>query len=331
MKILVFIFSSVFTSAYSQASSFRPVTVPLEGEDKILVRGYKGTLEVYSHSAHELRIVGKKESSGPFNQWNFQVRKKNNQIEVVVKGPSGIEDWEKIRSGSIPTFHLKIYAPKRALDISWSQGNVELDQWTAPVKIHMTRGKIKSQKGAGEFSAQLIQGEIQVNQHKGNIHLQTYKGKVFLVKTEGSLKVDNHSARLNLSEHEGPVDVRNHSGQMVAKKISGNLHLNNVSGVFSLNDISGSLQGQSQKGAIHVQASSLQNFSLNVDSTPVTLKLPKNSGAMVSMRSERGSLRGPGHLRKIKKGRWTELRGRLRGKEQGEIKIVSKYGNIVLK
>ncbi|NQZ18859.1 MAG: DUF4097 family beta strand repeat protein, partial [Bdellovibrionales bacterium] len=150
-------------------------------------------------------------------------------------------------------------------------------------------------------------------------------------KVKGAVTINNHSASYQITEIEGPSDFRYHSGTVAYKIIKGQVRLKNVSGVVSLNELDGSFEGDLQKGAINVVATHLQSFVANSDSSPVTLKVSKKSGARVKLRSEKGRLIAPIHLRKVKKGRWSERIGRLKGEEQGQIKIISKYGDIVLK
>ena len=253
-------------------------------------------------------------------------------MEVLVKGPSESEDWEKLRSkAKVPSFDLKISIPKRALEVFWGEGSVVVKRWTSSLKLQMTEGNLSFEKGEGPLMIQLIKGRLKVIEHQGNVELQTYKGQAFVEKIKGSLSVNNHSSTYQIQEQEGPSDFRNHSGTIVYKSIKGNMFLKNVSGVVSLTELEGSFEGELERGAINVEASKLLSFVANSDAAPVTLKVPKDSGARVRLRSEKGRLRAPAHLRKVRKGRWTELTGRLRGEEQGQIKIVSKYGDIMLK
>ena len=332
MKQMAFILLILTSSPFLFAQAFQPVSVPLGVIEKVVVRGFKGKLEIIPSSSDELHVEGRKNGGGRFDQWKFQVRKKQNTMEVLVKGPSETEDWEKLRSKSeLPSFDLKVRVPKRSLEIFWGEGSVVVKRWVSPISLQMTEGDVSFEKGEGPLMAQLIKGRLKITEHQGNIGLQTFNGQVFLENTKGSLNVNNHSSSYQIKDHQGPSDFRNHSGTVVYKAIKGNMSLKNVSGVISLTELDGSFEGEFDKGAINVEALKLQNFVVNTNSAPITLKFPKDSGARVKLRSEKGRLRAPSHLRKIRKGRWTELRGQLRGGEQGQIKIVSKYGDIMLK
>lgn len=331
MKCLL-ILSHLLFSFPLLAQTFQPVSIPVGVTDKIIVRGYKGKLEIVPTDSEELRVEGRKIGSGTFDQWKVQLRRKQNDLEVIVKGPSESEDWEKVRANnSIPSFEIKLTAPQKAMEVFWSEGSVLAKKWKAPLTVQMTEGDMAFEMGEGPLMAQLIKGRLKVLDHQGDVELQTYNGQVFLEKIKGTLKVNNHSSNYQIQEQQGSSDYRNHSGSLVFKDIKGQIRLKNISGVISLNELNGSFEADMDKGAVNVVASQLQNFVVNTESAPVTLKAPRSSGASVKIRSEKGRLHAPTHLRKSTKGRWTELTGRLKGDDQGQIKIVSKYGDIVLK
>ncbi|MCB0378082.1 MAG: hypothetical protein KDD33_06285 [Bdellovibrionales bacterium] len=330
MKILFALSLFIFNQPL-WAQSFQPITVPMDVVEKVIIRGYKGKITLEEHKLDMLRIEGRKVGAGSYDQWKFQVRKKGNSLEVVVRGPSDTEDWEKIRQGSIPSFELKVSMPSRPVEIFWASGSVESQNWPSSLVLQMTDGDVTLSKGTGEVKAQVINAKMSVSQQKGNVEIQTYKGDVTLTGIEGALKVFNRSANYKITQLKGPSEFKNHSGTIVLSEAVGHMSLNNINGIFKIKDLEGSLIGDFQKGSLDVKAKSLQNFVLNTDSAPVILDVDRKSGAMVTIRSEKGHLRVPPQLRKISKGRWTEYKGRLKGDDQGQIKIVSKYGDIVLK
>ena len=112
------------------AERFQPFIESISFAEKIIIRGYKGKLELVPTTTDTLRVDGEKLSSGQFDQWTFQVRKKTGAVEIVVKGPSEQEDWDKVRSKSaVPTFNLKILAPIRPIEVYWGEGKVISSAW----------------------------------------------------------------------------------------------------------------------------------------------------------------------------------------------------------
>ncbi len=325
------IFASVFLASISAWSQrFQPIIQPIGMAEKIVVRGFNGVLQIVPTESETIKVEAQKKGGG--SGWSFEVRQKQNAFEVRVKGPVEQEAWEKLRAkGDVPEFEMKITAPARPMEIFWNEGQVFGEGWGADLSLQMTKGKTKFSKGKGDLRIQLINGKIEVLEHIGNVALQTYKGQVLMGKTKGALTLNNHSALYTLDEHDGPVEYRNHSGTSNFKKITGSTVIKNVSGTIRMREFSGSLEGEFTKGSLDARFKSLQNFSVTSDEAAITLDAPKESGALVQLRSEKGRLWAPIHLRKLKKGLWTERKGRLKGDEQGNIKIVSKYGDIVLK
>lgn len=317
-------------SAYGQ--NFEPIVKPIGFAEKIVVRGFKGNLQIVPTESENLRVEARKTNKGDFDQWTVQLRQKSNVVEVVVKGPSEQEDWEQLRNQkNVPEFDIKITAPQKDLEVFWGQGKFVVEQWKSNLSVQMTDGDMRVGQSKGNLMLHLIKGRMKVTEHQGNIETQTFNGQVVLEKTKGMVVIDNHSALYTVDEHNGPLEFRNHSGSLVDNKSSGSLNIKNISGVITIRDFSGSLEGEIGKGSLNAKMTNVQNVVVNSEEAAITLDVPDESGAMVSLRSQKGDLRSPDYLEKNEKGLWIEHKGRLKGKEQGNIKIISKYGNIVLK
>lgn len=333
MKFFVLAVVLVFWSAQALAQHFDPITQPIGNAERIIVRGFKGTLQIVPTESQTLRVEAAKAGKGDTSGWTFEVRQKGVEIEVRVKSSAEQEGWDKVRTAAkeVPTFEMKITAPPIPMEVFWNEGQVFSQGWNSNLALQMTTGNMKFTKGKGNMRLQLVEGRLEVNEQEGDLTIQTYKGQTLLGKNKGSLTVNNHSAVYKVSQHEGPVEFRNHSGSTSLSKIKGHAVIKNVSGAVSLRDFEGNFEGDFQRGALNAKLSQFQNISVNSDDAAITLDVPKDSGAKVYIRTEKGRLWAPIYLGKNKKGRWTERKGRLRGKEQGNIKIVSKYGDIVLK
>lgn len=326
-----FLFVFGWIIAFSaQAERYQPIIQPIGMAEKIVVRGFKGVLQLVPTDSETLKVEAEKKSGSDF--WKLEVRQKQNQWEIYVKSSVEQEGWDKVRAGKdIPVFDIKVTAPQRPIEISWDQGQVFTENWKSELTLQMTSGKAKFEKGQGKLNLQMVDGQIEVLEQQGPVALQTFKGRVILKKNKGALSLDNHSAQYFIDDQQGPVELRNHSGTLQLIKVKGQVVAKNVSGVVRLKEFSGSFQGDFTKGALDAKVEAIQNFKVSSDDAAITLDVPKDSGAQVLLRSEKGHLWAPIHLRRIKKGRWTERKGRLKGKEQGDIKIVSKYGDIMLK
>lgn len=332
MKSLCSFILLVFVSLPVFGQNFEPIVKPIGFAEKIVIRGFKGNLQIVPTDTESLRVEARKTSKGEFDQWTVQFRQKTNVVELIVKGPSEQEDWEQLRANkNIPEFDIKVTAPQKDMEIFWGEGKIVADHWNANMSIQMTDGDMKVTKSKGNLMLHLIKGRLKVAEHQGNIETQTFKGQATIDKTKGSIVVDNHSATYTIDEHNGPLEFRNHSGSLADVKSTGSINIRNVSGVISIKDFSGSLEGDFTKGSLSAKMTNVQNVTVNSEEAAITLDVPEESGAMVSLRSQKGDLRSPDYLEKNEKGLWIEHKGRLKGKEQGNIKILSKYGDIVLK
>ncbi len=329
-NLFFFIFILWFLPGWSQ--SFQPLTRSIGPTEKIIIRGYRGKLRIVPGHSNVLKVEGKKLGKDSSDQWTFQMEKKENVVEISVKNSLEQKDWEKIRSRDrIPDFEIKVTAPFRPMEIFWDEGQVLVSQWNESLSIQMTHGYIDTKGGKGPLMLQLINGKIKVSDHKGDVGIQSFSGKVFIKKTKGALDIDNHSAIYEVSGHWGTLGLRNYSGSVTTHGTRGSCLAGNINGKIHLNGFEGSFEGDFKGGSLNAKTKSLQNFVVKSEEASVVLKVPRRSGAKVSLQSQKGRIVGPRYLRKIRKGRWLERRGRLKGKDQGHIKIVSKYGEIVLK
>ncbi len=330
MNKIFFILIVLIWAPQIQAVRFQPIVQPIGMAEKIVVRGFKGRLQIVPTETETLKIEA--ETKGDPQGWTFTARNVQNHWEILVKGSSEQEDFEQLREGkNLPHFDIKVTAPQRPMEVYWNEGDVMVENWQSDLSTQVTKGTFLSRKGKGRYKVQMIDGTVDFAEHQGAIDVQTFKGKLKLVKTKGDLTINNHSASLLLSEHEGPIRIQNHSGSARLTDVKGRARVKNIAGVFRLTKYSGNFDGDFEKGSLVANFESLQSFKVNSEEAAVTLNAPKDSGALVSLRSEKGNLWGPPTLRKVKRGRWTEKKGRLRGEEQGNIKIISKYGDIVLK
>lgn len=330
--LILTVFSAIFLPGFAQAQTFQPVVRPLGDVDKVIIRGYKGKLQIVAAQGDEVRVEARKIGGDRFDSSNFQLRGQGRQLEILVKGASETEDWEKLRSGAnFAEFEMKVTLPAKNLEIFWDQGQVVAESFPADLSVQMTEGDVRVASGKGHLMLQIIKGRGKVQNHEGPIDIQSFNGQFTLSQSKGSLTVNNHSANYSILEHKGPLEIRNHSGSVKVVDMQGTVTLKNVSGVVSLDKIQGSLNGDVSGGRLDAKFDSLQSFSLTSGRGVVHLDAPKDSGALVSLRSEKGHMYAPIHLRKRRRGRWTERKGQLKGQEQGNIKIVSKYGDIVLK
>lgn len=306
----------------------------LESVDRVVVRAYAGQLQVVPSTSDELQIqVRKKGGLGSATGAQYQVREKDGTLEISLVGSSETDTWSQVLSpqGQAPEFEMKLSLPPKKVEVFWHHGLVFFDQYKGDATAQVSQGDIKAKGGEGSLALQLLKGRLHIVDHKGPLHLQVFQGKVDIKSGEGRLDLDSFSAEVNITEHKGPVAFKNHSGQVLASKVQGNMTLKNISGTLTLTDMEGSLNGEMGGGRLSAKFLSLQNFSLQNERGVVNLQVPPSSGALVSVRSQKGQIYVPPYLGKQVRGTWTERKGQLRGDEQGQIKILSKYGDVVLK
>jgi|GEM_PF-4419650 len=316
----------------TEMQSFPAVEQVLADDDRIVVRGFKGSVSFSGTGGGALKVEGlRPKSKNPYDQWSVTLKKQGKDAVIAVKGPSELEDWAKIGEGKVPTFSLKISGPPRKVFVSWQEGSVDFKNWQQDVTVNTTKSSITTSGTKGALNLQSLNGTIKVAEHEGTMNLQARTGSMSVTNGSGPLTVSNLSASVRLLGHKGPVDLQTYRGGFSSQDGEGDIVFDSAAGALVVTGHTGSLRGVSKSGAISVKGKVIQDFNVTTDSGSVTLDLPKSAGAYVSIRSERGKLRGAPNFAKVRKGRWTELKGKLKGKDQGQVKIVSKYGDIVVK
>ncbi len=324
--VLTFIVQILAIDALAQS-----LIKPLNQAEKVVVRGFKGRLQIVPITGESVRVEAQKKE-GTLAVWSVVLVDKGNILEVAVRGNSDKEDWEAVRlKKNLPHFDIKVYAPPKKLEVFWAEGQIVVSDFKSDLNIQLSEGDISITDGQGSMGLQMTSGRLKVSDHQGNIDLQTFHGQSHLENIKGSLSVNNHSASYKVLKHKGPIQIVNHSGSVVLDEPVGPIKIKNVSGVMNIKEFDGSLEGEFTRGTLNATAKSVQNFNVNSEEAVIVFEAPKESAAVASLRSEKGHLKGPPYFGKIRKGLWTELRGQLKGKEQGSIKIVSKYGDVVLK
>lgn len=328
-------FTILFLTSIVRAQGPAQTTHSLDDVDRVVVRAYAGQLQVVPSSGPEMQVQIRRKGGVSTGQHNlYQIQEKDRTLEIRLTGASETDAWTQVLSSQTkpsPEYEMKLSLPPQKLEIFWHQGLVFIDKFKGDVAAQVSQGDIKAQNSEGQLSLQLIKGRLQVNDHKGPMDIQTFQGQTQIKNTAGLLSLDNFSADVNITGHKGSFEFKNHSGAVIATKVQGALTIKNVSGTLTVTDVDGSLKGEMGSGRLTAKFQTLQNFSLQNESGTISLQVPKTSGALVSVRSQKGQIYVPPYLGKRVRGQWTERSGQLRGSEQGNIKILSKYGDVVLK
>lgn len=307
------------------------ITRPLQQNEKIVVRGFKGRLQVIPSATDVVRADFQRQS-GTGAQWRLEWVERSPVLELTVRSQNDSIDWERVQKrAEWPQFDIKLSVPAKKTEIFWGEGQVVIQNLKQDISVQMNEGDLSLTQHEGAAVVSLLKGRLKVAGTKGQLEIQSFQGQVQLENTQGAMTINNYSAAYRMENHQGPLQWINHSGNLVSKDLRGAVKIFNSSGMMSFKDLSGSIEGELKRGALSAQLKSVQTVSLTSDEAAIQLETPKESSALVSMRSEKGHLKAPPYFGKLQKGQWTELRGQLKGKEQGNIKIISKYGDIVLK
>ena len=181
LLFLVFVWSLPLWS-----QNFQPLSHPIGLADKIIIRGYSGSLKIVPAGSDVLKVEGKILEKAPQGRWTLEMQKKDNTIEVFIKEHLEKDDWLKFRSGQkMAKFDLRVTAPARPMEVFWNWGQVSSQNWKESLSVQMNQGRIESRKGRGPVFFNLIKGVVNISDHQGDIKIQSFNAQVTTKKNQG--------------------------------------------------------------------------------------------------------------------------------------------------
>ena len=166
----LFIFFLLGLSPFSLwGQSFGPIVQPMGGAEKIVIKGFKGVLEIVPTNSKELKVEARKTGSGEATGWSLRVGQRLNNLEVEMKKSGEHEHWEVVRRGqNLPAFKVKVTAPVYPMEVFWQEGEVEAKGLQSSLSLQMNRGKARFKGGEGALRVQLLRGDLEVSEHQGS-------------------------------------------------------------------------------------------------------------------------------------------------------------------
>ena len=188
---------------------------------------------------------------------------------VTIKGRADVEDLNIRR---------RTNGVRVQLDHGMHNSRVDLDV-TVPVGT-----RVALEGFTAEFSVRGVKGEATVETLSGPITVVGAVGKVTLESVSGHIEATDIKGDVTAESVNGRVTVRNVEGDVTAESVSSNLTISGASArSVRAETVSGAL---SYDGTIEPSG----NYSFTTHSGPLTLAVPANAGATVSLETFNGTV-----------------------------------------
>lgn len=273
MRATLAIFAALLV-ACGQGSSELDESLPVEPEGLLEVDLYlgeglrpdRGSLEVSSHDADEVRVVASATGWGAAGV-NFRLEQRGGGARLLGR-VTGATSW--LFGG--PQTTVRIWVPRRySLDVTSSAG---------PIRIDDLNGDLRA-RGADS---------IEVTASSGSLRLRTSDGDLRISEVEGVVDARASSGEIELSWISGAVEARTGRGEIRASHMSGSLVLTSGRGGIEIRELDGKARARTERGGIFAHFSGAPEGAFETSRGNVRVMLPEGAGAQIEMVSRRGEV-----------------------------------------
>lgn len=329
---LVFLFS---LSTNAKTLTYKPLSLEVQKGDRVEITGFHGKVTTtVSEKARGVTVQLKqinpdKADSAEVDEWLFSMQKQENVIQIHVRSPQSKTSWSRMLSqtGAQPRFELLIQMPSLPVEVSWREGDVTFKGLRDELKIYAHSGNVSVMDHQARVQVNHQKGTIRLNDVKGDADVDTYAGKVVVNGLEGVLKLKNFNGTSDVLKVDGQVDFITYGGKLKVSGGKGRVEYTNEKGKVTLDKFEGRVRGVSEQGSLSATLVGNSNVRVTSNEGSVSLRM-LNSSASVNAGSKEGPLNTPQYLRLTRLPNLRLVRGRLRGKNPGQVYVRTESGPI---
>lgn len=324
--------------SYEKAKELRYKDYPVEvrAGDRIAFSGLRANIRVLPSTKVNLLTIRVKKSIAEkatsddltkFENLSFAVRRDGNSIYIETKGPEGKQAWSQWIKNSAPELSIDIESPGIPTELVAHSGTISLLNIKQPTTIQLVQGTIRTSATEGLLRIGMQNGSVAIEKHQGKLELDAFSVKLNLQELAGDLNLTNFSGDSNVSKIKGNIEVKSNTGLINISKSAGSLDFLAGRGPLLVANFDGPVRGQSDLGAVTIGLDADADVNIESNQGPVTVKLPSNSGALIRLQSEEGSLAAPEPVKQVGSAKARLVSGRLGGDgPKGNVSVKSKSG-----
>lgn len=320
------------TSSGANATPLQPMRFNLEKSEKVVIRGYRGSVNyTVNENLEDISIQVIEGTTGPTEkltkpvertlaseeEWQVSMNKENDQVLINIEGPITKQRWSEIlASQNFPYYSINITGPSRPVEVNWQQGQVSLNNLNSQVQVTLLKGDVVVEGGSGDANISNQEGVIRLKNRKGQMRIDAYLAKVEIEGIEGKLELENFTGDSVVQNVSGQVDLASYRGTTRMASVNGRIDFKNGNSALHIEKFEGELRGKSAQGAIFAEVNGDANIRVESAEGAVNLRLPASS-AWVNLGTEEGNIAAPSFLKLTRVSDKKYRTGKLRGGASG--------------
>lgn len=323
-------------SAGAKEMRYKDYPIEVRDGDRLVFSGIKINVRLVPSSKPKLttlrvkKTVSDKASAEElikFESLGFNVRREGSAIFVEAKGPESKSSWSHWLKPTAPELGVEMEVPAIPVEILAHDGQVTIANFNQAVAVNLINGVIRSNSTEGLLRVDLQNGQISIEKHHGRLEVDSYGAKLAIQDIEGDQDIANFAGETNIARAKGNIDIKSHAGLISIIKSTGSVDFLASRGALNLSEFEGPVRGQTDQGAVSIGVAGDADVHVEANLSTVTVKLPGNSGALLRLQTEEGSLTVPDAIKPTGGNRARIVNGRLPGDgPKGIVSLKSKAG-----
>ena len=314
--ILVSISTMFIFSGFAQAWQTRKF--PAQEVKVVQISGIRGKVNLKANkAATEFTMSFRFEGQNPSSDWNPTLRQESGKLILEIPGPSSRTDWHRMDSNGQAVLHINLEGPSVPAALFWWDGDLNVLDWQAPLKVTNQKGTVKITGGEGEMRVSMVEGSLTVVKRKGNVQVDSYEAKLNLARMEGDMRIQNFVGRTFIQENKGELDISSFKGVSKVTKGEGQVNFSNGRGSLTIDKFEGQIRGKSDEGKVRVVVKGEADVRVRSKDGAISVKAP-GSGAYVNAGTKDGRMAVPNYLKSTRYPNLRVATGRMRGVREAE-------------
>ncbi len=280
------------TSAYGEKISYPVQRIRAAGIDAIQVIGVKGRLKFIGKQSPHFRLNVRHTKNKRSQDWYLSVDRRGSTLVLEVFNVAHGAQWRNhVKKDVWPEFDLELSGPPRPLTVSWREGDLRFEKWTAPVESSHLKGRLEARGGAGNWRLQTGKGDVKIENLAGHLDLQGESGQLVINGLKGDLQLRWMEGKIELNDIAGSGTVENHKADLRLNTCRKEWRISQDGGSARVQNCSGILRADGKNTKWEITGTTSLNAEIKSETGPVRVRWPKG-GAKVFLTSQSGGILG---------------------------------------
>ena len=192
-----------------EASAWLEESLPVEPGGTLFVRASRGTVDVRSHEADEVRVEAEARGRRA-EQVRFLLDRSGNDVRFEAR----VDGWLTGLLGGVDV-RVRIWVPTRySLALRSSGGDVHVDGIGGEVSLSTSGGDASVTRTVGPIDLSSSGGDLEILHVDGDVRVKSSGGNIALRDVFGDVAARTSGGELHIDGVDGAVDLRSSGGSV---------------------------------------------------------------------------------------------------------------------